>query len=58
MLNACNYSSRKIDYPLDFKYASISIEYDGIADSLKTGLADSIYSCIGRTDLSLLILIA
>ena len=50
MLNACSYSSRKIDYPLDFKYASISIEYDGIADSLKTGLADSIYSCIGRTD--------
>lgn len=50
MFNACSYSSRKIDYPLDFKYASISIGYDGIADSLKTGLTDSIYSCIGRTD--------
>ena len=50
MLNACSYSSRKIDYPLEFKYTSISIEHDGIADSLKTELADSIYSCIRKTD--------
>ena len=53
MLNACSYSSRKIDYPLECKYASISIEYDGIADSLKTELADSIYSCIRKTDFTI-----
>lgn len=53
MLNACSYSSRKIDSPLDFKYASISIEYDGIADSLKTALADSIHSCIRKTDFTI-----
>ena len=47
------YSSRKVDYPFDFKYASVSIEYDGVPDSLKMELADSILSTIRKTDFSI-----
>lgn len=47
-LCSCGYSSLKTDYPLEFKYASVSIDYDGMADTLKNEMADSIMSCIAR----------
>ena len=53
IINSCSYSSRKVDYPFDFKYASVSIEYDGVPDSLKMELADSILSTIRKTDFSI-----
>ncbi len=51
ILTSCSYSHKKIDYPVDFKYASISIEYSGVQDSLKSVVADSIYSSVSRSGL-------
>lgn len=51
ILSACSYSHKKVDYPADFKYASISIEYSGIQDSLKSVVADSIFKSISRSGL-------
>lgn len=48
---SCSYSSKKVDYPTDFKYASLSTEYSGIADSIKPIIADSIRASIARTGL-------
>ena len=50
ILDACSYASKKIDFPIDFKYASVSIEFDGVADSLKTEVGDSIFSSLRRAD--------
>ena len=51
ILSACSYSHKKVDYPVDFKYASISIEYSGVSDSLKSVVADSIFASISRAGL-------
>lgn len=51
ILSACSYSHKKVDYPVDFKYASISIEYSGVSDSLKSVVADSIFASISRMGL-------
>lgn len=51
ILSACSYSHKKVDYPVDFKYASISIEYSGVSDSLKSVIADSIFASISRAGL-------
>lgn len=51
ILSACSYSHKKVDYPIDFKYASISIEYSGVPDSLKSVVADSIFTSISRAGL-------
>ena len=50
---SCSYSSKKVDYPTDFKYASLSTEYSGIADSIKPIIDDSIRASIARTGLIL-----
>lgn len=50
ILSSCSYGSKKVDYPIDFKYAYISIEYHGVSDSLKPELADSIFSSIRKTN--------
>lgn len=52
-LMSCSYSSKKVDYPTDFKYASLSTEFSGIADSIKPIIADSIRASIARTGLIL-----
>lgn len=45
ILTSCSYSHRKVEYPIDFKYASLSsIEYSGINDN-------SIISSISRAGL-------
>ena len=51
ILSACSYSHKKVDYPADFKYAYISIEYSGVSDSLKSVVADSIFASISRAGL-------
>lgn len=51
ILSACSYSHKKVDYPVDFKYASISIEYSDVSDSLKSVVADSIFTSISRAGL-------
>ncbi|MDE6137143.1 MAG: hypothetical protein K2F97_06690, partial [Muribaculaceae bacterium] len=48
ILSSCSYSHKKVEYPIDFKYASLSIEYSGIPDSLKSIVYDSIYTSISR----------
>ncbi|MDE6301928.1 MAG: hypothetical protein K2M19_09460 [Muribaculaceae bacterium] len=48
ILSSCSYSHKKVEYPVDFKYASLSIEYSGIPDSLKSIVYDSIYTSISR----------
>lgn len=48
---SCSYSSKKVDYPAEFKYASLSTEYSGIADSIQPIVADSIRASIARTGL-------
>lgn len=54
MLASCSYSSSKMGYPVDFKYAYLSsIEYTGINDSLKPAIADSIEASILRAGLAL-----
>lgn len=54
IFTSCSYSHRKVDYPVDFKYASLSsIEYSGVNDTLKSAIEDSISASISRTGLIL-----
>lgn len=54
ILTSCSYSHRKVDYPIDFKYASLeSIEYSGVNDTLKSAISDSIIKSISRAGLEL-----
>lgn len=48
---SCSYSHSKVDYPVDFKYAFVEIKYTGVADSVKTLIADSISAGITRAGL-------
>lgn len=51
VMASCNYSHSKVDYPVDFKYASVEVEYTSVADSVKTLIADSISASIARAGL-------
>lgn len=48
ILMSCSYSERIINYPDDFKYATVSIEYEGVSDVLKPIIADSISASVAR----------
>lgn len=48
ILMSCSYSDNTISYPIEFKYATVSVEYEGISDTLKPIIADSINASIAR----------